>query len=111
MCIAALDCGDLQTAEASLVKNYFLFSLSFLDNLQESLGKLQKRFPDTVRVLKLEGMCLEGEGDFDKAIELYDSALQKHPTNAELKKRKICVLKALGKTQEAITELSEFLKV
>ena len=54
---------------------------------------------------------MEGEGEFDKATELYDSALQKHPTNAELKKRKICVLKALGKTQEAITELNEFLKV
>lgn len=75
------------------------------------MSKLQKRFPDTVRVLKLEGMCFEGEGDFDKATEHYDSALQKHPTNAELKKRKICVLKAQGKIQEAITELNELLKV
>ncbi len=80
-------------------------------DLQDSLNKLQKRFPGTVRVLKLEGMYLEGEGDFDKATELYDSALETHPTNAELKKRKICVLKALGKTQEAITALNEFLKV
>ena len=62
-------------------------------------------------MLKLEGMCLEGDGDFEKATELYESALQKHPMNAELKKRKICVLKAQGKTQEAITELNEFLKV
>ena len=62
-------------------------------------------------MLKLEGMCLEGEGEFEKATEFYDSALKKHPTNAELKKRKICVLKAQGKTQDAITELNEFLSV
>lgn len=79
--------------------------------MQDSLSKLQKRFPGTVRVLKLEGMCFEGEGDFDKATELYESALKNHPTNAELKKRKISVLKAQGKTQEAIAELNEFLKV
>ena len=62
-------------------------------------------------MLKLEGMCLEAEGKFEEATTLYDSALKEHQTNAELKKRKICVLKAQGKIQNAITELNEFLKV
>lgn len=56
-------------------------------------------------------MLLEGDGEFEKATEFYDSALKNHPTNAELKKRKICVLKAQGKTQDAITELNELLNV
>ena len=56
-------------------------------------------------------MCLEAEGEFEKANEFYDTALKENPTNAVLKKRKICVLKAQGRKREAITELNDLLKV
>lgn len=92
VCVAALDCGDHETAKYSL-------------------EALKKQFPSSIRVLKLEGMCLEAEGKFDKAMVLYDSALKDHETNADLSKRKICVLKAQGKVMEAIAELNKLLKV
>lgn len=80
-------------------------------SMQHSFEVLRKQFPGSIRVLKLEGMCLEAEGEFDKANELYESALKDHPTNSELPKRKIAVLKAQGKTTDAIAELNKFLKV
>ena len=87
------------------------FPVTCFYDLQDSLNKLKHQFPGSVRVLKLEGMSLEAEGEFEKATALYDSALKDHQTNAELKKRKICVLKVQGKKQDAIAELNEFLKV
>lgn len=89
---------------------YAVFVL-LLDFFQYSLEALKKQFPSSIRVLKLEGMCLEAEGKFDKAMVLYDSALKDHETNADLSKRKICVLKAQGKVMEAIAELNKLLKV
>lgn len=79
--------------------------------MQHSLEMLKKQFPGSMRVLKLEGMSLEAEGEFEKAIDLYESALKEHETNAELQKRKISVMKAQGKTNDAIVELNEFLKM
>lgn len=78
---------------------------------QYSLETLKKRFPGSMRVFKLEGMFFEAEGEFGKAIDLYESALKDHPTNAELMKRKISVLKAQGEMTEAIAQLNDFLKV
>lgn len=79
--------------------------------MQQSLSMLRRQFPGSVRVLKLEGMFLEADGEFEKAVELYDAALKEHETNAELRKRKVSVLKGQGKTSEAIAELNELLKM
>ena len=78
--------------------------------VQYSLEALKKQFPSSVRVLKLEGMFLEAEGKFEEAVELYDAALKDHETNCDLAKRKVCVLKAQGKLQEAIAELNKLLQ-
>lgn len=43
-------------------------------------------------------------------MELLDSMIQDDETNASLRKRKIAILKAKGRTVEAIKEMSEYLK-
>lgn len=78
--------------------------------MQYSLEALKKQFPGSIRVLKLEGMFLEAEGKFEEALELYDAALKDHETNCDLAKRKVSVLKAQGKLQEAIAELNKLLQ-
>ena len=109
VCVAALDCGEQETAEVpAMVNDLIAFDVVFL---QHSLEMLKKRFPGSMRVFKLEGMFFEAEGEFGKAIDLYESVLKDHPTNAELMKRKISVLKAQGKMTEAIAQLNELLKV
>ena len=42
---------------------------------------------------------------------MYEEALEKHPANSVLWKRKIAVLKGQGSTLDAIKELTEFLEV
>lgn len=78
---------------------------------QHSLEMLKKQFPGSMRVSKLKVMLFEADGEFEQAIDLYESVLKDHPTNADLMKRKISVLKAQGKMTEAIAQLNEFLKV
>ena len=41
---------------------------------------------------------------------MYDAILRKDETNTVVRKRKIAILKSLGKTTEAIKELVEYLK-
>lgn len=47
---------------------------------------------------------------FDEALELLDSMIQDDETNASPRKRKIAILKAKGRTVEAIKELNEYLR-
>lgn len=47
---------------------------------------------------------------YDEALELLDSMIEDDETNASPRKRKIAILKAKGRTVEAIKELNEYLK-
>ena len=90
--VAALDCGESTLA-------------------QSILGSLQKMFPQSTRVAKLEGMQMEALGMYDDALKLYNDILQKEPTCAEIWRRKVAVLKAQRDVDEAIKEMNEYLKV
>lgn len=90
--MAALDCGEHDTAKLSL-------------------QALQGRFSGSVRVKRLHGMCLEAEGEYDEALKFYSSALEESATNIPLLKRKVAVHRAKGDTAQAIKELTEFLEV
>ena len=46
---------------------------------------------------------------YDEAEDLYDSVLESHPSCSAVWKRKVAVLKAQNKMQEAIDELSKLL--
>uniref|UniRef100_H2N2F6 ER membrane protein complex subunit 2 n=1 Tax=Oryzias latipes TaxID=8090 RepID=H2N2F6_ORYLA len=73
------------------------------------LQELRKQFPDSHRVKRLAGMRLEALERYEEANKHYDAILQDDPTNTAARKRKIAILKAQGKSTEAIRELNEYL--
>jgi len=48
---------------------------------QTSLRLLQKKFPDSARVGRLEGMICEAEGDFEQAAKVYLDLRERYPTD------------------------------
>uniref|UniRef100_A0A8D3D800 ER membrane protein complex subunit 2 n=1 Tax=Scophthalmus maximus TaxID=52904 RepID=A0A8D3D800_SCOMX len=72
------------------------------------LQELRKQFPDSHRVKRLSGMRLEALERYDEANKHYDTILQDDPTNTAARKRKISILKAQGKSAEAIRELNDY---
>ncbi|XP_071240545.1 ER membrane protein complex subunit 2 isoform X2 [Salvelinus alpinus] len=74
------------------------------------LQELKRQFPGSQRVKRLAGMRLEALEKYEDASKQYDSILQDDPTNTAARKRKISILKAMGKSAEAIRELNEYLE-
>lgn len=89
--IAALDTGNLELAKSHL-------------------ATIEKRFPfrSSVRVQRLYGLLKEAEGDFDKAVEIYETALEQDETNVLIHKRLVAVAATQGKRTEAIERLVEY---
>jgi len=91
VCIAACDCGRINIA-------------------QKCIEALKIQFPGSLRVRKLQGLLLEVFEKFEKAEQLYKSIIEEDPTNSLVKKRLVAMLKAQGKTSEAIKELNDYVK-
>uniref|UniRef100_A0A8C7NKV8 ER membrane protein complex subunit 2 n=1 Tax=Oncorhynchus mykiss TaxID=8022 RepID=A0A8C7NKV8_ONCMY len=72
------------------------------------LQELKRQFPGSQRVKRLAGMRLEALEKYEDASKQYDSILQDDPTNTAARKRKISILKAQGKSAEAIRELNDY---
>lgn len=92
VCIAALDCHTPNVAK-------------------RCIAMLLEEFPKSLRVRKLHAMSLEAEEDFEGAIRVLDKIISADETNSAARKRKVAVLKAQGKTVEAIKELADYLKI
>lgn len=91
VCVAALDCDRLSLAEYCM-------------------KILKKAFPGSLRVNKYHAMYMEALEMYDDALEFLDTIIKRDETNAAPRKRKVAILKAKGKTTEAIQELTEYLK-
>eukprot|EP01098_Paradermamoeba_levis_P000690 TRINITY_DN107_c0_g1_i4.p1 TRINITY_DN107_c0_g1~~TRINITY_DN107_c0_g1_i4.p1 ORF type:complete len:249 (+),score=73.98 TRINITY_DN107_c0_g1_i4:83-748(+) len=78
---------------------------------EETLSRLRKKFPQSSRVKRLEGLKLEAEGRWEEAKTVYDKLLYDDPFNIPVLKRQVAMLKAMGKTAHAINRLNEYLKV
>lgn len=89
--VAALDCHRIGLAD-------------------HCIKSLLVQFPGSKRVLKYEAMKLEAEERYDEALELLDSMIQSDETNSAPQKRKVSILTAQGRIQEAIKYLTEYLK-
>lgn len=89
--IAALDCNRLEIAD-------------------KCIKILESEFPNSMRVQKYRAMRYEACEDYDTALEILEDIIQTDETNAAPRKRKIAILKAKGKPQEAIKELTCYLK-
>ncbi|EFR01787.1 tetratricopeptide repeat protein 35 [Nannizzia gypsea CBS 118893] len=81
---------------------------------RECLDRLSSRFgEDNERVMGLRGLYDEAtaadETALKKVLERYDGILQENPVNVPVLKRRIAVLRSLGRAGEAISSMVEFL--
>lgn len=82
-----------------------------LDVVERCLKPLKAEFDlDSIRVRRLYGMRHEMLGEWDKAIEVYETILEEDNANSSARKRKIAIHRALGKPAQAIDELNRYLK-
>ncbi|KAJ1529292.1 hypothetical protein ONE63_006089 [Megalurothrips usitatus] len=91
VCVAALDCNRMDVVDICLVS-------------------LATEFPSSMRVRKLQAMKLEALEKYDEALELLDQIIKRDETNAAPRKRRVAILKAIGKIVDAIKELNEYLR-
>ncbi|KAH7727187.1 hypothetical protein AAVH_05412 [Aphelenchoides avenae] len=75
----------------------------------ECLQSLNKQFPHSARVTKLQAMRLESLRNYEDAAYLYDQLIKADETNTIYRKRKVAMLLAQGQRLEAIRELNEYL--
>jgi len=91
VCTAALDCQKYEIAE-------------------HCIALLDQKFPQSLRVRRLQGMMFEAQAEYERAEEEYKSILKIDETNMYARKRQIAILKAKGKIADAVVKLNEFLK-
>nr|CAG4643469.1 EOG090X0CGE [Ilyocryptus agilis] len=89
---AALDCHNREVADVCL-------------------KKLEKEFPDSLRVKRLKAMKYEALERYSDALDILDSIIKKDETNAAARKRKVTIYKTQGLIIEAIKELTDYLKI
>eukprot|EP00049_Salpingoeca_infusionum_P008459 m.139607 g.139607 ORF g.139607 m.139607 type:complete len:282 (-) comp14020_c0_seq1:210-1055(-) len=77
---------------------------------EECFEQLEARFPNSLRVRRLQGMAFEARGDWDAAMETYNSLLEQDSGDAVALKRKVCVYEAQGDLTTALTTLNIYLK-
>lgn len=56
-------------------------------------------------------MYFEAKEDFGAATDILNSIIKADETNSAARKRKVAVLKAQGRTVDAIKELTDYLKM
>lgn len=83
--------------------------LERFDVSDRCIKHLQDMFPDSPRVDCLTGIRLEATESPDVALAFYNNSLQSDPSNAPLWRRKVTVLKRMGRMDKAVEELSELL--
>lgn len=79
------------------------------------LSRLEARFGQhNERIITLRGIYNEAtahsNSDLEKVFEGYEKILRDDPTNMSIRKRRVAVLKALGRTQDAITAVTVLLQ-
>jgi tetratricopeptide (TPR) repeat protein len=79
------------------------------------LQRLEARFGDhNERIITLRGIYNEAtsksDADLEKVLNGYDKIIKDDPTNMSIRKRRVAVLKALGRTQDAITAVAALLQ-
>uniref|UniRef100_A0A7N0TA71 ER membrane protein complex subunit 2 n=1 Tax=Kalanchoe fedtschenkoi TaxID=63787 RepID=A0A7N0TA71_KALFE len=90
--VAAMDCQCLEVAK-------------------ECVKALQKKFPGSKRVGRLEGMLLEAKGAWAEAEKAYSSLLEDNPFDQVVQKRRIAMEKARGNISTAIDFLNKYLEI
>ncbi|CAM6036942.1 unnamed protein product [Sphagnum compactum] len=89
--IAAMDCHALEAAK-------------------ECIGALSTKFPESMRVARLEGMWWEAKGAWQQAESLYSDLLADNPSDSALHKRRIAMAKAQGNLIGAVEATNKYLE-
>ncbi|KDP23644.1 hypothetical protein JCGZ_23477 [Jatropha curcas] len=82
-----------------------------LDVAKDCINVLQKRFPESKRAGRLEGMLLEAKGSWAEAEKAYSSLLEDNPLDQVILKRRVAVAKAQGNISGAIELLNKYLEI
>lgn len=92
ICLAALDLHNHELAE-------------------QCLSEIKVHVPGTsTRFRRLLGRCLEGAGDYEGAMIVYEDLLKENPSNLSALQRKYCVLRAQQKPPPVVIDaLNEYL--
>ncbi|KAL9224719.1 hypothetical protein vseg_000728 [Gypsophila vaccaria] len=90
--IAAMDCNSLDTA-------------------RDCISVLDKKFPDSKRVGRLQAMLLEAKGCWEEAESAYSSLLEDNAVDQVIHKRRVAMAKAQGDTLKAIDWLNKYLEI
>ncbi|KAI3845034.1 hypothetical protein MKW92_043478 [Papaver armeniacum] len=81
------------------------------DIAMDCVKVLQKKFPESLRVGRLEGMLVEAKGSYEDADNFYEGLLEDNPLDQVIHKRRIAMSKAQGNISEAITRLNKYLEI
>lgn len=80
-----------------------------LEELTDRFGK------DNMRIQALQGLYREATAKNDQELEAvltqYDDLLKEAPTNMGIRKRRVALLRSMGRNAEAVTALTELLDV
>ncbi|KIJ64762.1 hypothetical protein HYDPIDRAFT_111357 [Hydnomerulius pinastri MD-312] len=80
-----------------------------LDVADQCLQLLSDKFPGSPRVDCLAGIRMEATEPPEVALKYYAELLEADSANAAIWKRRISILRRTGKTDKAVTELSQYL--
>ncbi|CDP08539.1 unnamed protein product [Coffea canephora] len=81
------------------------------DVAKEFTKVLQKKFPGSKRVGRLEAMLLEAKGSWAEAEKAYMSLLEDNPLDQIVHKRRAAMAKAQGNIPLAIESLNKYLEI
>jgi tetratricopeptide (TPR) repeat protein len=82
-----------------------------IDIAKDSINMLQKKFPESKRVGRLEAMLLEAKGSWAEAEKAYSSLLEENPFDQIIHKRRVAMTKAQGNVSGAIEWLNKYLEI
>ncbi|KAJ0611773.1 putative ER membrane protein complex subunit 2 [Helianthus annuus] len=82
-----------------------------LDVAKDCIKVLQKKFPDSKRVGRLEAMLLEAKGSWAEAEKAYSSLLEDNPLDQVINMRRVAMAKARGDILGAIDWLNKYLEI
>ncbi|KAL5768272.1 hypothetical protein ACOSQ2_015055 [Xanthoceras sorbifolium] len=82
-----------------------------LDVAKDCIKVLQKKFPESKRVARLEAILLEAKGSWSEAEKAYTSLLEDNPLDQVIHRRKVAMAKAQGDISGAIELLNKYLEI
>jgi len=80
-----------------------------LDVADECIKQLSNKFPKSPRVEVLTGIRIEAVESPEVALSYYQELLDEDSTNTAIWKRRISVLRRMGRLEQAVEDLSKFL--